>query len=171
MQQARSRVTLCKKSQITAVADPGEGPLLIFGPKWGQKDRKILPPPHPLYLTGPLLCQGLDPAMNCVLYLDMIMLDNASDSYSTSSPGTMKKTLGTKVTHNRAFPLTFPAAMLIYWNKRLKHLHEKRVQLHEDFLGTPTWPPFHCYGAPIWPPWRHVKTLYFNTVDETASFL
>ena len=39
--------------------------------------------------------------------------------------------------------------MLIYWNKR-KHLHEKRVQLPEDFLGTPTWPPFHCFGTPIW---------------------
>ena len=26
MQQARLRVTLCKKSQITAVADPGVGP-------------------------------------------------------------------------------------------------------------------------------------------------
>ena len=49
--------------------------------------------------------------------------------------------------------------MLIYWNKR-KHVHEKRVQLPEDFLGTPTWPPFHCFGTPIWPPWRHVKTLY-----------
>ena len=60
---------------------------------------------------------------------------------------------------NRAFSLTWPASMLISWNKR-KHLHEKRVQLPEDFLGTPTWPPFHCFGTPIWPPWRHVKTLY-----------
>ena len=49
--------------------------------------------------------------------------------------------------------------MLIYWNKR-KHLHEKRVPLPEDFLGTPTWPPFHCFGTPIWSLWRHVKTLY-----------
>ena len=60
---------------------------------------------------------------------------------------------------NRAFSLTWPPSMLIYWNKR-KHLHEKRVKLPEDFLGTPTWPPFHCFGTPIWPPWRHVKTLY-----------
>ena len=59
----------------------------------------------------------------------------------------------------RTFSLTWPASMLIYWNKR-KHLHEKWVQLPEDFLGTPTWPPFHCFGTPIWPPWRHVKTLY-----------
>ena len=59
----------------------------------------------------------------------------------------------------RAFSLTWQASMLIYWNKRM-HLHEKRVQLPEDFLGTPTWPPFHCFGTPIWPPWRHVKTLY-----------
>ena len=51
--------------------------------------------------------------------------------------------------------------MLIYWNKR-KYLHKKRVQLPQDFLGTPTWPPFHCFGTPIWPPRRHVKTLYYN---------
>ena len=60
---------------------------------------------------------------------------------------------------NRAFSLTWPASMIVYWNKR-RHLHEKRVQLPEDFLGTPTWPPFHCFGTPIWPPWRHVKMLY-----------
>ena len=35
--------------------------------------------------------------------------------------------------------------MQIYWNKR-KRLHNKRVQLPEDWFGTPTWPP-----------WRHVK--------------
>ena len=38
--------------------------------------------------------------------------------------------------------------MQIYWNKR-KRLHKKRVQLPQD-----------CLGTPIWPPWRHVKTLY-----------
>ena len=48
--------------------------------------------------------------------------------------------------------------MQIYWNKR-KHLHKKRVQLPKDWVGTPTWLPFHCFGTPIWPPWRHVKTL------------
>ena len=60
---------------------------------------------------------------------------------------------------NRVFSLTSPAFMQIYWNKR-KRLHEKRVQLPEDWFGKPTWPLFHCFGAPIWPPWRHVKTLY-----------
>ena len=59
----------------------------------------------------------------------------------------------------RAFSLTWPASVLIYWNIR-KHLHEKRRQLPEYFLCTPTWPPFHCFGTPIWLPWRHVKTLY-----------
>ena len=58
----------------------------------------------------------------------------------------------------RAFSLTWPVSMLINWNKR-NYLHEKRVKLPEDFLGTPTWPPFHCFGTPIWPLWRHVKTL------------
>ena len=60
---------------------------------------------------------------------------------------------------NRVFSLTWPASMQIYWNKR-KRLHKKRVQFPQGWLGTPTWPPFHCLGTPIWPPWRHVKTLY-----------
>ena len=60
----------------------------------------------------------------------------------------------------RVFSLTWPASMQIYWNKR-KRLHEKRVELPEDWFGTPTWPPFRCFGTPIWPPWRHVKTIYF----------
>ena len=171
MQQARLRVTLCKKSQITAVAVQGRGPLFLDQNEARRAEKFFLPTPlsNSLDDRSPLISRS-GPAMNCTLYLDMIMLDNAGDSYSTSSPGTMKKTLGTKVTHNRAFSLTCPSAMLIYWNKRLKHLHEKRVQLHEDFLGTPTWPPFYCYGTPIWPPWRYVKTLFFNTMDETTSF-
>ena len=57
------------------------------------------------------------------------------------------------------FSLTWPASIQIYWNKR-KRLHKKRVQLPEDWFGTPTWPPIHCFGTPIWPPWRHMKTPY-----------
>ena len=52
---------------------------------------------------------------------------------------------------NRVFSLTWPTSMQIYWNNR-KRLHEKRVELPEDWFGTPTWPPFHCFGTPIWPP-------------------
>ena len=37
---------------------------------------------------------------------------------------------------------------------------KKRVQLPQDWFGTPTWPPFYCFGTPIWPPWRNVKTPY-----------
>ena len=59
----------------------------------------------------------------------------------------------------RVFSLTWPAFMEIYWNKR-KRLHKKRVQLPQDWFGTPTWPPFYCFGTPIWTPWHHVKTLY-----------
>ena len=75
------------------------GPSLFLDQNEARRTEKFPPPPpYPLYLTvwmtGPLLSQGLDPAMNCALYLDMIMLDNASDSYSTSSPGTMKKPWG-----------------------------------------------------------------------------
>ena len=45
---------------------------------------------------------------------------------------------------NRVFSLTWPTSMQIYWNKK-KRLHNKRVQLPQDCLGTPTWPPFHCF--------------------------
>ena len=38
---------------------------------------------------------------------------------------------------NRVFSLRWPASMQIYWNKR-KCLHKKRVQLPEDWFGTPT---------------------------------
>ena len=44
----------------------------------------------------------------------------------------------------RVFSLTWPAYMQIYWNKR-KWSHKKRIQLPEDWFGTPTWPPFHCF--------------------------
>ena len=49
---------------------------------------------------------------------------------------------------NRAFSLTWSTSMQIYWKKRT-FLNKKRVQLSQDWFGTP-----------IWPPWRHVKTLY-----------
>ena len=51
----------------------------------------------------------------------------------------------------RVFSLTWPASMQIFWNKR-KRLHKKGVQLPQDWFGTPTWPPFHCFGTQIWPP-------------------
>ena len=68
----------------------------------------------------------------------------------------------------RVFSLTWPASMQIYWNKR-KRFHEKRVQLPQDWFGTPTWPLFHCFGTPIWPPWRHVKTLYSGSYTITTK--
>ena len=37
---------------------------------------------------------------------------------------------------------------VIYWNKG-KRLHNQRVQLPEDFLGTPIWSLLHCFGTPI----------------------
>ena len=46
---------------------------------------------------------------------------------------------------NRVFLLTWPTSMQIYRNKR-KRLHKKRVQLPQDWFGTPAWPPFHCLG-------------------------
>ena len=51
----------------------------------------------------------------------------------------------------RSFSLTWPATMQIYWDKN-KFVHKKRVQLPQDWFGTPTWPSFHCFGTPIWLP-------------------
>ena len=51
---------------------------------------------------------------------------------------------------NRAFSLTCPASMQIYWNKR-KRLHKKNVWLPQDSVGTP-----------ISSPWRHVKKFSKN---------
>ena len=47
----------------------------------------------------------------------------------------------------RVLSLTWPASMQIYWKKR-KRLHKKRIQIPQDWFGTPTWPPFHCFGTP-----------------------
>ena len=69
---------------------------------------------------------------------------------------------------NRAFSITWPASMQIYGNK-WKRLHKKRVQLPEDCLGTPTWPPFYCFATPIWSPWRHVKTLHWKNQLATSD--
>ena len=60
----------------------------------------------------------------------------------------------------------------IYANllEQRKRLNKKRVQLPQDCLGTPAWPPFHCFGTPIWPLWRHVKTLHWkNQLATTTS--
>ena len=44
----------------------------------------------------------------------------------------------------RSFSLTWSVAMQISWNKG-RFLHEKSFQSPQDFLGTPTWPLFHCF--------------------------
>ena len=45
----------------------------------------------------------------------------------------------------RAFSVTCPAATQIYCNKRT-FLHNK-VILPQDWFGTLTWPPIHCFRA------------------------
>ena len=68
--------------------------------------------------------------------------------------------------HNRckvACRAFFTHVASIYANllEQKKAFTWERVKIPaENFLGTPTWLPFHCFGTPIWPPWRHVKTLY-----------
>ena len=75
--------------------------------------------------------------------------------------GHIKCTTGDVQVACRAFSLAWPASVQIYCNKR-KRLHKKRVQLPQDWFGTPIWPPFYCFGTPIWPPWNHGKTLYIG---------
>ena len=43
----------------------------------------------------------------------------------------------------RAFLVTWPATMHIYWNLG-SCIHKKRVQLPMDWFGTTAWPPFCC---------------------------
>ena len=50
---------------------------------------------------------------------------------------------------------THVTSMQMYWNER-NRWHKKRVPLPQDWFGTPTWPPFHCFGTLIWL-WNHVK--------------
>ena len=38
--------------------------------------------------------------------------------------------------------------MPIYWDQKEARLHKKRVQLLQDWFGTPTWRPFRCFGTP-----------------------
>ena len=63
---------------------------------------------------------------------------------------------------NRVFLLTWPASMQIIGTREnvciRKEFNSHRTD--QDWFGTLTWPPFHCFGTPIWPAWRHVKTLY-----------
>ena len=77
----------------------------------------------------------------------------------------------------RFFSLAWPASMQIYRNKRRRlHTKKARVQLLQDWLETPTWPPLPCFGTPIMPSWRHVKTdavlvLYSGLVSFVRAVL
>ena len=46
---------------------------------------------------------------------------------------------------------------------------KKRVQLPQDWFGTPTWPPFYSFYCfflllLLWSPLRHMKTLYTKQI-------
>ena len=47
----------------------------------------------------------------------------------------------------RAFSLTWPASLPIYWDQKKARLDKKGVQLLQDWFGTPAWRPFRCFGA------------------------
>ena len=57
----------------------------------------------------------------------------------------------TKATY-RAFSLTWPASMQIYWGKKESVYIGKEFKSH--WIGLEhqhEWPPFHCFGTLIWP--------------------
>ena len=62
---------------------------------------------------------------------------------------------------NRAFSLTWPASMLIYWNKKGFYIR-KEFNSHRVVLVHQHGRRFIVFGTPLWPPWRHVKTLCRN---------
>ena len=62
----------------------------------------------------------------------------------------MNKAITMSMSHSRMRKFikgVFTHVARIYDN--LLRLHKKRVQLLQDWFGTPTWPPFHCFGAPL----------------------
>lgn len=64
----------------------------------------------------------------------------------------------------RAFSLTWPVAMQIYWNKRNILIHKQKVQLRKTGLEQQDGHHFIVLEQSIWWTWDHVKTLY--TVTE-----
>ena len=63
-----------------------------------------------------------------------------------------------------------PAAMQIYWNKR-KCFHNKSNELPQDWFGTSTWPPFHCFGTPVGNSSTHVFETRTVAGSELPSLL
>ena len=59
----------------------------------------------------------------------------------------------------RAYSLTCPAAMQIYWNKR-KCLYKKTAELPQDWFGTPTGLLFYWFATPIWLPYFVITGAY-----------
>ena len=37
----------------------------------------------------------------------------------------------------------------------------KKVQIPQDWFGSPTWPPFHFCGTPIWRTWSHLNVMWY----------
>ena len=71
------------------------------------------------------------------------------------------------VSSYRTFSITWPAFLIIYWNKR-RCFHKKSSTPRGFPCYTPTWPRFHCFGTPMWPPRRQVKTLL---CEQVISFV
>ena len=88
------------------------------------------------------------------------LIKNASNTIQSSKLG---RTTLNEWEEGSGYFIEWPASMQIYWNKR-KCLHKKGTQLLQDWFGTLTLPPFHCFRTPIRPPWRHVKTLYITDI-------
>ena len=58
----------------------------------------------------------------------------------------------------------WPATMQIYCYKR-KCLHKKEAQLLQDWFGTPTLLPFHCFGTPM----RRCDVMWKHSILQTCD--
>ena len=92
-------------------------------------------------------------------------------SGQAKSPTTVSIALAEIVGHMHLIRIKESLPYIERFHSRGKHLCKfigtkesvyitKEFNSQKDFLATPTWPPFRCFGTPIWPSWRHAKTLY-----------
>ena len=90
---------------------------------------------EPKHAIAPALIPHLRMAENPVLIKDLVQRLRPKAVMSN-----LVQVSDTVVESYRTFSLKWHPAMRIYCNKR-KRLHTKRVQLPQDWFGTPIWPP------------------------------
>ena len=60
---------------------------------------------------------------------------------------------------------------MVHQHGKRKCFHKKRVELPQDWLGTPTWPLSHCFSTSIRLPLSHVHALYTLSLPYSGVLL